>query len=106
MKKDIHPSYVLQAQVSCVCGATMTTGSTQAELKTEICSQCHPFYTGKKKFVDATGRVDRFKRLTEKAVEAKKEARTEPKVRKSADEKALAAAPAKKIAKKVTKKVA
>lgn len=82
MKKDIHPSYVLKATVSCVCGATMTTGSTSAELKTEICSNCHPFYTGKKKFVDATGRVDRFKKLAEKAEEAKKSLRKTPKARK------------------------
>ncbi len=87
MKKDIHPSYTKEAQVSCVCGASMVTGSTQAELKTEICSNCHPFYTGKKKFVDATGRVDRFKRLTEKSAEAKSSARTTPKVRKTKEEK-------------------
>jgi large subunit ribosomal protein L31 len=86
MKQGIHPSYTKDALVSCVCGATMTTGSTQKELKTEICSQCHPFYTGKKKFVDSTGRVDRFKKLTEKAAEAKKTLRTEPKVRKSETE--------------------
>jgi large subunit ribosomal protein L31 len=86
MKQGIHPSYTKDALVSCVCGATMTTGSTQKELKTEICSQCHPFYTGKKKFVDSTGRVDRFKKLTEKAAEVKKTLRTEPKVRKNETE--------------------
>ena len=83
MKQGIHPSYTTDATVTCVCGATMKTGSVLPELKTEICSQCHPFYTGKKKFVDATGRVDRFKRLTAKAAETKKGLRTEPKVRKS-----------------------
>jgi large subunit ribosomal protein L31 len=82
MKKDIHPNYVLEAKVTCVCGATMTTGSTQGELKTEICSQCHPFYTGKKKFVDSTGRVDRFKKLAEKSQEAQKNLRKAPKTRK------------------------
>lgn len=60
----------------------MVTGSTQSELKTEICSNCHPFYTGKKKFVDSTGRVDRFKKLTEKSQEAQKTLRKAPKVRK------------------------
>lgn len=88
MKKGIHPNYVKDAKVSCVCGATMTTGSTSAELKTEICSQCHPFYTGKKKFVDSTGRVDRFKKLAEKATEAQKAARKAPKVRKVNEKKA------------------
>jgi large subunit ribosomal protein L31 len=88
MKKDIHPTYTKEASVTCVCGATMTTGSTQKELKTEICSQCHPFYTGKKKFIDATGRVDRFKRLTEKAAETKGTLRKAPKVRKTKEEKA------------------
>lgn len=87
MKKDIHPNYVLEAKVSCVCGAAMTTGSTQAELKTEICSDCHPFYTGKKKFVDSTGRVDRFKKLSEKAQEAQKNLRKAPKTRKERDTK-------------------
>lgn len=82
MKKGIHPDYVAKAEVSCVCGATMVTGSTQKELKTEICSQCHPFYTGKKKFIDAGGRVDRFKKLAEKAEAAQKTTRKEPKVRK------------------------
>lgn len=88
MKKDIHPNYIAEAKVSCVCGAKMTTGSTQAELKTEICSQCHPFYTGKKKFVDATGRVDRFKKLTEKAVATKKTLPKTAKVRKANEKKA------------------
>lgn len=83
MKKDIHPTYENKAKVSCVCGATMTTGSTQKELKTEICSNCHPFYTGKKKFVDSTGRVDRFKKLAQKTEEAKKSLRKTPKVRKT-----------------------
>jgi large subunit ribosomal protein L31 len=87
MKKAIHPNYIKDAKVTCVCGAAMTTGSTQAELKTEICSQCHPFYTGKKKFVDATGRVDRFKRLTEKAAETKGSLSKTPKVRKTKVEK-------------------
>ena len=61
MKQGIHPSYTKDALVSCVCGATMTTGSTQKELKTEICSQCHPFYTGKQVLVDTAGRIDKFK---------------------------------------------
>ncbi len=72
MKQGIHPTYSKEAVITCVCGAVTTTGSTVAQMTTEICSSCHPFYTGKKKFIDAGGRVDRFKRLTEKAADAKK----------------------------------
>lgn len=62
MKKDLHPKYNAEAQVSCACGNTFTTGSTKDELKVEICSECHPFYTGKQKFVERGGRVERFKK--------------------------------------------
>ncbi len=61
MKKDIHPTYYPQAKVSCACGATFTTGSTLPELKVELCSACHPFYTGKQKLVDTARRVEKFK---------------------------------------------
>jgi large subunit ribosomal protein L31 len=66
MKKDIHPKYYSNAQIICACGNTISTGSTVQEMKVEICSACHPFYTGKKKVLDTAGRVDRFKKLTEK----------------------------------------
>ena len=59
MKADIHPQYY-QAKVTCVCGNTFTIGSTKPEIKVEICSACHPFFTGEMKFVDALGRVERF----------------------------------------------
>lgn len=62
MKKDLHPKYNEEAQVTCACGNTFTTGSTKDELKVEICSECHPFYTGKQKFVERGGRVERFKK--------------------------------------------
>jgi large subunit ribosomal protein L31 len=61
MKADIHPEYVV-ATVHCSCGNTFTTRSTKAELRVEICSNCHPFYTGKQKLVDTGGRVERFQR--------------------------------------------
>lgn len=61
MKPDIHPKYY-RATVSCACGETFETGSTSESLKVEICSKCHPFFTGKQKFVDTGGRVERFKR--------------------------------------------
>jgi large subunit ribosomal protein L31 len=61
MKKDIHPNYYL-TNVTCACGNTFQAGSTMDSLNVEICSQCHPFFTGKQKFVDTAGRVERFKR--------------------------------------------
>lgn len=61
MKNDIHPKYGT-AKVSCACGETFESGSTKQELKVEICSKCHPFFTGKQKFVDTSGRVDKFKK--------------------------------------------
>ena len=59
MKDKIHPNYV-ETSVVCGCGATFKTHSTQENLHVEVCSACHPFYTGKQKFVDAAGRVERF----------------------------------------------
>jgi large subunit ribosomal protein L31 len=67
MKKKIHPKYHADAKVICACGEIIQVGSTVAEMKIEICSACHPLYTGKQKVLDATGRVDRFKKLAEKA---------------------------------------
>ena len=61
MKEGIHPAYY-QATVTCNCGNTFVTGSTKENIHVEICSKCHPFYTGKQKFVDAGGRVDKFKK--------------------------------------------
>ena len=61
MKKDIQPSYG-EAVVRCACGETFVTRSTKGELKVEICSKCHPFFTGRQKLVDSGGRVDRFKK--------------------------------------------
>jgi large subunit ribosomal protein L31 len=66
VKADIHPEYVL-ATVTCACGNTFQTRSTKADLHVEICSACHPFYTGKQKLVDSGGRVERFQRRLEKA---------------------------------------
>ena len=62
MKTDIHPTYFLDAQVSCSCGNTWTTGATKQQIKVEICSACHPFYTGDQRIVDTEGRVERLKR--------------------------------------------
>ena len=62
MKTDIHPQYYEEAQVVCSCGHSYTTGSTKPELKVEICSECHPFFTGEQRIVDTEGRVERLKR--------------------------------------------
>lgn len=70
MKKDIHPKYYTDAQVICACGNTFKVGSTVPEIKVEMCSSCHPFYTGKQKLIDNAGRVDRFTRLQSKQTEA------------------------------------
>jgi large subunit ribosomal protein L31 len=61
MKTKIHPQYYDDATITCACGAVFTAGSTVKEQKTDICSQCHPFYTGKQKLVDTAGRVDKFR---------------------------------------------
>ena len=61
MKQDIHPKYV-EARVTCACGNTFETRSTKSKINIEICSSCHPFFTGKQKFVDSEGRVERFHR--------------------------------------------
>ena len=61
MKSGIHPNYE-EATVICACGETFVTGSTKKEIRVEICSKCHPFYTGQRKFVDAEGRVQKFAR--------------------------------------------
>ena len=61
MKKDIHPK-VFDAVIKCACGATFETKSTVKEIRVEICSSCHPFFTGQQKLVDTAGRVERFRR--------------------------------------------
>lgn len=90
MKKDIHPEYYKEAVIICACGNVIKTGSTRKEMHVEICSACHPFYTGKSKLVDTTGRVDRFKKLAERVASKKntakagkkKDRRKEKKVKK------------------------
>jgi large subunit ribosomal protein L31 len=62
MKKDIHPKYNNKSEVTCACGAKFAVGSTMDKINVEICSQCHPFYTGNEKVLDTAGRVDRFKK--------------------------------------------
>jgi len=61
MKKGIHPEYK-ETSIKCACGNELTVGSTKSDITVEICSQCHPFYTGKQKLVDSAGRIERFRR--------------------------------------------
>ena len=65
MKPEIHPKYQ-QSTVKCACGNIMEVGSTKKEISVEICSQCHPFFTGKQKLVDTAGRIERFRKKYEK----------------------------------------
>jgi large subunit ribosomal protein L31 len=71
MKKDTHPTYFPEAKIICACGKVYTTGSTREEIRIELCSACHPFFTGKQKLVDTARRVEKFQeRLTNKATVA------------------------------------
>ena len=71
MKSDIHPTYYSNAKVKCACGNEFIVGSTYENIEVEICSACHPFYTGQEKIIDTAGRVERF-RAREKAASEKK----------------------------------
>jgi large subunit ribosomal protein L31 len=75
MKKNIHPTYYPKAKIKCACGSVFTTGSTRPEVQVEICSACHPFYTGKGKLIDAAGRAERFKLRAGKKKETAKKVR-------------------------------
>jgi large subunit ribosomal protein L31 len=98
MKKNIHPKYNNNAKVICACGNSFETGSTMDEIRTELCSACHPFYTGKQKLVDSSGRVEKF--------EAKLKSKSSKIVSKKSKKEALAKKRAKKPVKmeKIEKK--
>lgn len=76
MKKTIHPQFYEDCKVICACGNTFTTGATQKEIRVEICSACHPFFTGEMKYVDIQGRVEKFKKSQETASKFKKQQKT------------------------------
>ena len=65
MKKDIHPDYA-ETTITCACGNALEVGSTKSDIRVEICSKCHPFFTGKQKLIDTAGRIERFRRKYEK----------------------------------------
>lgn len=69
MKKDIHPQYHKEAVITCACGNSFKVGSTKTEIRVELCNECHPFYTGKQKFVDTAHRVEKFQEKLEKTKE-------------------------------------
>jgi len=96
MKKDIHPKYYPDAKVTCACGNAFATGSTLPELKVEICSVCHPFYTGKQKLIDSARRVEKY----QAKVEAKAKTKTAPRGKRAK----LAAKTKAKAARKTEKK--
>ncbi len=98
MQKDIHPEYHEDCAVTCACGNTFKTGSTMKAIRVELCDKCHPFYTGKQKFVDTARRVEKFQERAEKKNKAAA-GRKGKKVKK-------AAVAAKKTAKKATSKKA
>ena len=76
MKKDIHPKYYLEATVTCACGNSWVMGSTKEEIRTDICNECHPFFTGQgQRIVDTAGQVERFTKRVERAQELSEEAR-------------------------------
>lgn len=83
MKTDIHPKYFDSVEIRCSCGNVVISGSTKEKLKTELCSKCHPFYTGQQKLVDTAGRVDKFeakrRKFTELETAAKQRAETRKK---------------------------
>lgn len=95
MKSKIHPKYNPEVEVKCACGNSFKIGSTADKINVEICSECHPYYTGKEKLVDSTGRVDRFKQRLQKTTAMKKP--------KKADKKKSVKTTAKNKTDKVTK---
>jgi len=92
MKKNIHPTYYPDCKITCACGNTFVTGSTLPEIKIEVCSACHPFYTGKQKLVDTARRVEKFEEKKAKSA-------------KLTDRKGKKAKRAKKSAKRSSKEV-
>ena len=77
MKAKIHPKYYPDAKVICACGNTWTTGATVPEIKVDVCSACHPFFTGEQRIVDTAGQVDRFMRRLERTADTTEQVRVQ-----------------------------
>ncbi len=86
MKPKIHPKYYPDAKIICACGNTYTTGSTSPELKVDICSQCHPFYTGEQRIVDTAGQVDRFMKRLERTADTVDTIRSQQELQRRAEQ--------------------
>jgi large subunit ribosomal protein L31 len=86
MKANIHPTYYPEARVICSCGATWTTGSTIPAIRTDVCSTCHPFYTGEQRIVDTAGQVERFMKRLERRQSESARREIEVQARREADE--------------------
>lgn len=86
MKPNIHPQYYSDARVVCACGTTWTTGSTKPELRVDVCSTCHPFYTGEQRIMDTAGQVDRFMKRLERRQNETARREIEAQARKEAEE--------------------
>jgi large subunit ribosomal protein L31 len=82
MKEKIHPKYYSEARMVCACGTTWTTGATVPELRVDVCSACHPFYTGEQRIVDTTGQVDRFMKRLERSADTIEQVRTQQEVQR------------------------
>lgn len=75
MKEGVHPDWYPEARVVCACGNTWTTGATQPEIRTDVCSACHPFFTGEQRIVDTAGQVDRFYRRLQRGQDMRADVR-------------------------------
>lgn len=105
MKQGIHPTYYSDAQVICACGNTWTTGSTRKMIRTDVCSACHPFFTGEQRIVDTAGQVDRFMRRLQQAEERAAQVQVQQKAEEAA-RKAAAQARARGESPKKAKQIA
>jgi large subunit ribosomal protein L31 len=84
MKKDIHPNYYPEARVECACGNVFTIGATMPKISVEICSKCHPFYSGKEKVIDTAGRVEKFRARREKGATTAYQTKTAKRAKRAA----------------------
>lgn len=105
MKQGIHPTYYPDAQIICACGNTWTTGSTRKQIRTDVCSACHPFFTGEQRIVDTAGQVDRFMRRLQQAEERAAQVQVQQKAEEAA-RKAAAQARARGESPKKAKQIA
>jgi len=89
MRANIHPNWNPEAKVTCACGETFTTGSTVPSIRVEICSKCHPFYTGTQRLIDTAGKVERFKERRAKAAAAPAKTKEAPAKKQKREEKRI-----------------